>query len=142
MLLAGAVSTGEALLAARVLGADFGYVGSPFVATDEANADRVYKDMLVAGAAEDVMTTALFTGHPANYLKGSLTRAGLDPDNLPTDWDVSVMPDESPLPKAWRELWGAGQGIGAIKSVGPASAVVDRLEREYLAACENAKHII
>ncbi|MEL7528251.1 MAG: hypothetical protein AAFN16_20930 [Pseudomonadota bacterium] len=136
------MTTGEALLDARVLGADFGYVGSPFVATDEANADPVYKDMMVAGAAEDVMTSSLFTGHPANYLKGSLQRAGLDPDNLPAEWDVSVMPDDSPLPKAWRELWGAGQGIGAIKSVGPASAVVDRLEREYLAACNNAKDII
>ncbi|WP_299483525.1 nitronate monooxygenase family protein [uncultured Roseibium sp.] len=139
LLLAGAISTGEALLAARVLGADLGYVGSPFVATDEANADPAYKDLMVSGGAEDVLTLSLFTGHPANYLKGSLSRVGLDPDNLPGTWEVSVMPDDSPLPKAWREIWGAGQGIGAIKSVGSAAAVVDRLEREYLDACLRLK---
>ncbi|GAB4513458.1 MAG: nitronate monooxygenase family protein [Roseibium sp.] len=134
LLLAGAISTGEALLAARVLGADLGYVGSPFVATDEANAEAAYKQMMVDGGAEDVMTSALFTGHPANYLKGSIRKVGLDPDKLPEDWEVSVMPDDSPRPKAWREIWGAGHGIGAVKSVGPAAAVVDRLDREYQAA--------
>jgi nitronate monooxygenase len=142
LLLAGAVSTGEALLAARVLGADLGYIGSPFVATDEANADALYKQMMVAGGAEDVMTSALFTGHPANYLKQSVRNVGLDPDNLPGDWDVSVMPDDSPLPKAWREIWGAGQGIGAVKSVGPAAAVVERLEIEYRAALERMRREI
>jgi nitronate monooxygenase len=134
LLLAGSISTGEALLAARALGADLGYVGSPFVATHEANADQAYKDMLVQAGAEDVMTSALFTGHPGNYLKGSLLKAGLDPENLPKDWSATVLPDDSPRPKAWREIWGAGQGIGAVKLVGPASQVVDRLEAEYLDA--------
>ncbi|CTQ55413.1 putative enoyl-[acyl-carrier-protein] reductase II [Roseibium album] len=134
LLLAGSISTGEALLAARVLGADLGYVGSPFVATHEANAEQIYKDMMVDGGAEDVMTSAVFTGHPANYLKESVRKAGLDPDNLPKDWGASVLPDDSPRPKAWREIWGAGQGIGAVKSIGPASKVVDRLEAEYLDA--------
>ncbi|MBN9672676.1 NAD(P)H-dependent flavin oxidoreductase [Roseibium aggregatum] len=139
LLLAGAISTGEALLAARVLGADFGYIGSPFVATDEANADPVYKDMMVAGSAEDVMTSALFTGHPANYLKNSIRKAGLDPDNLPGTWGASVLPDESGLPKAWRDIWGAGQGIGAVRSVGPAAEVVGRLEAEYQAALQRIR---
>lgn len=134
LLLGGAVSTGEALLAAKVLGADLGYVGSPFVATDEANAEQDYKDMMVSGGAEDVMTSKLFTGHPANYLKESILKVGLDPEALPGSWEVSVMPDDGELPKAWREIWGAGQGIGSIKSVGPASEVVDRLETEFRAA--------
>ncbi|MCX2724535.1 NAD(P)H-dependent flavin oxidoreductase [Roseibium salinum] len=139
LLLAGAVSTGEALLAARVLGADLGYIGSPFVAMDEADADPAYKEMMVKGGAEEVMTSALFTGHPGNYLRDSVRRAGLDPDNLPKDWDASVMPDDSPLPKAWREIWGAGHGIGAVKSVGPAAEVVDRIESEYRAAIERMR---
>lgn len=139
LLLAGAISTGEALLAARVLGADLGYVGSPFVATDEANADTAYKEMLVAGGAEDVVNSAVFTGHPANYLKASILKAGLDPDNLPPDWSASVLPDDSDRPKAWRDIWGAGQGIGAICSVGPAASVVERLEREYRAAIERMR---
>ncbi|MBO9422159.1 nitronate monooxygenase [Labrenzia sp. R4_2] len=134
ILAGGAVSTGEALLAARVLGADFGYVGSPFVATHEADAADVYKDMMVAGSAEDVITTAVFTGHPATYLRSSITKEGLDPDNLPTDWKPSILPDGDDLPKAWRDIWGAGQGINAVKSVGPAAEVVNRLEQEYKAA--------
>lgn len=142
LLLGGAVSTGEALLAARVLGADLGYVGSPFVATDEANADAAYKAMMVAASAEDVMTSALFTGHPANYLKGSIERVGLDPDALPSSWEVSVMPDDSLKPKAWREIWGAGQGIGAVTEVGPGVAVVDRIEREYRAALKRLREDI
>jgi len=139
LLLAGAVSTGEALLAARVLGADLGYIGSPFVATREADADPVYKDMMVAGSAEDVVTSALFTGHPANYLKNSIRKAGLDPDDLPRDWGASVLPDDSDRPKAWRDIWGAGQGIGAVRSVGPAAGVVDRLETEYRAALQRMR---
>ena len=95
--------------------------------------------MMVAGSAEDVITSALFTGHPANYLKRSIARVGLDPHNLPKTWDVSVMPDDSPLPKAWREIWGAGHGIGAVRSVGPAANVVDRLKAEYDAALQRMR---
>ncbi|TYC64466.1 nitronate monooxygenase [Rhodobacterales bacterium] len=141
LLLAGAVSTGAALLAGRVLGADLGYVGTPFVATREANAEAAYKDMLVEGGAEDILNSAIFTGHPANYLKASLTRSGLDPAYLPTDWVASVLPDDSPRPKAWRDIWGAGQGIGAITAVTDAAGVVERLEREYRAAMERTREL-
>lgn len=134
LLAGGAVSSGEALLAARVLGADLGYVGSPFVATDEADATDTYKTMMVAGRAEDVVTTALFTGHPATYLKSSISRIGLDPDNLPDEWTPSVLPDGGDPPRAWRDIWGAGQGINSVKAVGPAAAVVDRMDAEYRAA--------
>ncbi|MEP3430626.1 MAG: nitronate monooxygenase family protein [Roseibium sp.] len=139
LLLGGAVSTGEALLAARVLGADFGYVGSPFVATDEAFAEKTYKAMMVAGGAEDVLLSSLFTGHPANYLKASIAKAGIDPNDLPDTWETSVIPDGSDQAKAWRDIWGAGQGIGAIRSVGPVSQLVDRLETEYRAALQRMR---
>lgn len=132
LLLSGCISTGEALLAAEVLGADLGYIGSAFIATDEANALPDYKQMLVEGGAEDIITSTLFTGISGNYLKPSVALAGLDPDHLP-EADPSSMnfKDGSAKPKAWKEIWGSGQGIGAIKGVGPVSEVVDRIEREY-----------
>lgn len=135
LALSGAIATGEALLAARALGADFGYAGSPFIATDEANAQQEYKDMIVSSGAEDIVYSSLFTGVWGNYLKGSVTAAGMDPDNLPQA-DASSMnfSGGSSKPKAWKSIWGSGQGIGAIKSVGPAGAIVDRIEAEYLAA--------
>ncbi|MEP3047064.1 MAG: nitronate monooxygenase family protein [Roseibium sp.] len=139
LLLGGAVSTGEALLAARVLGADFGYVGSPFVATEEAFADETYKQMMVKSGAEDVLLSSLFTGHPANYLKASIAKAGIDPNNLPDTWETSVIPDGSDMPKAWRDIWGAGQGIGAVKNIGSVSQLVDRLETEYRAALQRMR---
>lgn len=135
LLLSGAIATGDALLAAQVMGADLGYIGSPFIATQEANADPAYKQMLVDSGAEDIVTSTLFTGISGNYLKPSIRRAGLDPDNLPgADPSQMNFKDGSSKPKAWKEIWGAGQGIGAIRSVGPAGAVVDRIEAEYRAA--------
>lgn len=133
--LSGAIATGEALLAARAMGADFGYTGSPFIATTEANAQQEYKDMIVASGAEDIVYSSLFTGVWGNYLKGSVQNAGMDPDNLPQA-DASSMnfSDGSSKPKAWKTIWGSGQGIGAIKEVGPAGAIVDRMAAEYLAA--------
>ncbi|MBM1562556.1 NAD(P)H-dependent flavin oxidoreductase, partial [Sulfitobacter mediterraneus] len=133
--LSGAIATGEALLAARALGADLGYTGSPFIATDEANADQGYKDMIVGSGAEDIVYSSLFTGVWGNYLKGSVEAAGMDPQNLPTA-DASSMNfgQDREKPKAWKTIWGSGQGIGAIKSVGPAGDIVDRMEAEYLAA--------
>ncbi|MEM6938731.1 MAG: nitronate monooxygenase family protein [Pseudomonadota bacterium] len=133
--LSGAIATGESLLAARAMGADLGYTGSPFIATDEANADQSYKDMIVESGAEDIVYSSLFTGVWGNYLKGSVKMAGMDPDNLPTA-DASSMnfSDGSSKPKAWKTIWGSGQGIGAIKSVGPAGAIVDRMAAEYAAA--------
>lgn len=135
LLLSGAIATGHALLAARALGADLGYVGSPFIATEEANADPAYRQMLVESGAEDIVTSSLFTGISGNYLKPSIVRAGMDPDDLPTADAASMsFKDGSAKPKAWKEIWGAGQGIGAIRAVTPAAEVVDRLEREYIAA--------
>ncbi|WP_150525678.1 NAD(P)H-dependent flavin oxidoreductase [Roseibium sediminis] len=135
LLLSGSIATGEALLAACVLGADLGYIGSAFVATKEANAVPDYKQMLVECGAEDITTSTLFTGISGNYLKPSIARAGFDPENLP-EADPSSMnfKDGSKKPKAWSEVWGSGQGIGAIKSVVSAGEVVDRIEQEYRAA--------
>ena len=132
LLLSGAIATGKALLAARVMGADLGYIGSPFISTNEANAVDVYKDMIVEGGADDIVTSSLFTGISGNYLKPSISRAGLDPDNLETaDANSMNFAGGSSKPKAWKEIWGAGQGIGAIESRGPAGALVDRLAGEY-----------
>lgn len=140
LLLSGSIATGEALLAARVMGADLGYIGSPFIATDEANAVEDYKQMLVDSGAEDIMTSSLFTGISGNYLKPSIAQAGLDPAKLasadPSSMDFKKMASEA---KAWKEIWGSGQGIGAIKSIGPAGALVDRIAAEYFAALERVK---
>ncbi|MEL6466272.1 MAG: nitronate monooxygenase family protein [Pseudomonadota bacterium] len=133
--LSGAIATGEALLAARAMGADFGYVGSPFIATDEANAMQGYKDMIVASGAEDIVYSSLFTGVWGNYLRGSVEAAGMDPDNLPTADAASMnFASGSSKPKAWKTIWGAGQGVGAVKSVVPAGNIVDRIAKEYAAA--------
>ena len=132
VLLSGSIATGAALLAARAAGADLGYVGSPFIATDEANADDAYKDMIVDGGAEDIVTSTLFTGISGNYLKPSIRAAGMDPDTLDTAGPESMnFGKNREKPKAWKEVWGSGMGIGAVKSRGPVASLVDRLEREY-----------
>ncbi|MBJ6371691.1 NAD(P)H-dependent flavin oxidoreductase [Sedimentitalea arenosa] len=135
LLLSGAIATGAALLAARAAGADFGYVGSPFIATHEANAQPGYKQMIVESGAEDIVTSSLFTGVSGNYLKPSITAAGLDPDDLPSA-DASSMNfgSGSSKPKAWKEIWGAGQGIGAVDELTDTASFVARIESEYLAA--------
>jgi nitronate monooxygenase len=135
LALSGAIASGESLLAARAMGADFGYTGSAFIATDEANADQGYKDMIVQSGAEDIVYSSLFTGVWGNYLRGSVENAGMDPDNLPQA-DASSMDfgTDREKPKAWKTIWGSGQGVGAVKSVGSAGSIVDRMEREYLAA--------
>lgn len=135
LLLSGAIATGQAVLAARVMGADMGYIGSPFIATDEANALQGYKDMIASASAEDIMLSSLFTGVSGNYLRPSVVQAGMDPDNLPeASPDKMNFSDGSSKPKTWKEIWGAGQGIGAIKSVGSTRALVDRIAAEYVAA--------
>ncbi|MEM8653753.1 MAG: nitronate monooxygenase family protein [Pseudomonadota bacterium] len=135
LALSGAIASGEALLAARAIGADFGYVGSPFIATDEANAAQGYKDMIVESGAEDIIYSSLFTGVWGNYLRGSIQAAGLDPDSLPTAEASSMnFASGSSKPKAWKTIWGSGQGIGAVTSVGPAADIVDRMAEEYTAA--------
>ena len=137
LLLSGAIATGDALLAAQAMGADLGYIGSPFIATEEANADPRYKAMIVEGRAEDIVTSTLFTGISGNYLRGSITNAGLDPDNL-AEADPRSMSfrDGSSKAKAWRDIWGSGQGIGAVAGIEPAGKMIARLEREYRAAIE------
>ncbi len=135
LALSGAIATGGAVLAAQAMGADFGYIGSAFIATEEANATPGYKAMLVESGASDIVYTNLITGVHGNYLKGSLVSAGLDPDNLPVS-DVSAMNfgSDRQKPKAWKDIWGAGQGVGAVKEVVPAADLVARLSREYNAA--------
>ena len=134
--LSGAIATGDAVLAAEAMGADFGYIGSAFVATEEANASEAYKQAIVDGRADDIVYTNLFTGVHGNYLKPSIVAAGLDPDNLPES-DPSKMDFGSggnSAAKAWKDIWGSGQGIGAVKSVETAGAYVDRLAAQYEAA--------
>lgn len=135
LLLSGSISTGGAVLAAQAMGADLAYIGSPFIATTEANAVPTYKQMIADSGAEDIVTSSLFTGVSGNYLKPSIVAAGMDPDNLETAEAKSMsFSDGASKPKAWSQVWGAGQGIGAVKSVEPAAHLVDRLEREYKAA--------
>jgi nitronate monooxygenase len=138
VLLSGAISTGDAVLAAQAMGADMAYIGSAFIATKEANADEAYKQSLVDYAASDIVYTNLFTGVHGNYLRPSIEAAGLDPDDLPES-DPSKMnfgSGGSSKAKAWRDIWGCGQGINAIKSIGTAGELVERLKREYAAARE------
>ncbi|MEK9777312.1 MAG: nitronate monooxygenase family protein, partial [Quisquiliibacterium sp.] len=118
LLLSGAIASGRGILAAQAMGADLAYIGSAFIATQEANADERYKQMIVASGAQDIIYTNLFTGVHGNYLKPSVVQAGLDPDNLPQS-DASKMNfgSKREKPKAWKEIWGCGQGIGAVKSV-------------------------
>ncbi|WBX83215.1 nitronate monooxygenase family protein [Sphingosinicella microcystinivorans] len=134
--LSGAIATGNAVLAAQAMGADFGYIGSAFIATTEARADERYKQMIVESHASDIVYTNLFTGVHGNYLAPSIVKAGLDPANLPTS-DPSKMDFGSggnTGAKAWKDIWGCGQGIGAVQTVVPAAELVARLKREYDAA--------
>ncbi len=131
--LSGSIATGSAVLAARAMGADLGYIGSAFIATTEANASEAYKAMIVGAGADDIIYTNLITGVHGNYLKQSLVAAGLDPDNLPVS-DASKMSFAEDKAKAWKDIWGSGQGVGAIKDVVPAAELVARLTREYRAA--------
>jgi nitronate monooxygenase len=135
LALSGAIGTGDALLAALAAGADFGYVGSAFIATEEARADPAYKQMIVDSTSRDIIHSNLFTGVHGNYLRGSIVAAGLDPDGLPRS-DASQMNFGTDRKKPWKDIWGCGQGIGAITEVLPAAALVARFEREYLAARE------
>jgi nitronate monooxygenase len=131
--LSGSIASGGAVLAAQAMGADFAYIGSAFVATDEARAGNDYKQMIVDSSSDDIVYSNLFTGVHGNYLKGSIKAAGLDPDNLPES-DPSKMNFGGTGAKAWKDVWGCGQGIGAIKSVLPAAELIGRLKREYQSA--------
>ncbi|TRO96888.1 nitronate monooxygenase [Glycocaulis profundi] len=136
LLVSGSIATGGGVLAAEAMGADYGYIGSAFIATAEARADEAYKRAIVEGRADDIVYTNLFTGVHGNYLKASITAAGLDPDNLPES-DPSAMnfgSGGSEAKKAWRDIWGSGQGIGSVKAVRPVADYVDQLAAEYEAA--------
>lgn len=134
--LSGSIAHGRSILAAQALGADFGYIGSPWISTIEANADAAYKQGIVDGSADGIVYTNLFTGVHGNYLRSSIEQAGLDPDNLPVS-DPSKMNFGSggnTKAKAWKDIWGSGQGIGAVKAIDSVEAMVARLEREYTEA--------
>lgn len=134
--LSGSIAHGASVLAAQAMGADFGYIGSAFIATKEANAVEGYKDNIVEAKAADIVYSDLFTGVSGNYLRQSIERAGMDPNNLPKG-DISTMNFGSggnSEAKAWKDIWGSGQGIGAIKEVQTVAQFVDQLESEYRAA--------
>jgi nitronate monooxygenase len=133
LVLSGAIANGGSILAAQAAGADLAYVGSPFIATNEANAPENYKEAVVASGAADVVYTDLFTGVHGNYLRSSIEGVGLDPDNL-TGVDPTAMKfgsEGSSKAKAWRDIWGSGQGIGVIDRIRPAAALVDLLAEQY-----------
>ncbi|AXV14325.1 nitronate monooxygenase [Neorhizobium sp. SOG26] len=135
LLLAGAIATGGGILAAQAMGADMAYIGTPFIATREARAVDGYKQMIVDSNAADIVYSNYFTGVHGNYLKGSVTAMGLDPDALPVADPTKMDFDQAVTgPKAWKEIWGAGQGVGALKEVVSTAELVDRLEAEYQAA--------
>jgi nitronate monooxygenase len=132
LILSGAIATGRAILAAQAMGADLGYIGSPFIATAEANAAEAYKQGICDGRAADIVYSSLFTGVHGNYLRASIAASGLDPDNLP-EGDLKTMDfgGGDSAKKAWRDIWGSGQGIGAIDRVRPAGDYVAELIRQY-----------
>ena len=135
LALSGAIASGDAVLAAQAMGADFGYIGSAFIATKEARADELYKQMIVDSEADDIIYSNLFTGVHGNYLAPRVRAAGMDPNNLP-EGDISTMNfgDRDKKPKAWKEIWGCGQGIGSVTDILNVEDLVLRLEVEYLKA--------
>ena len=136
LVLSGAIATGAAVLAAEVMGADLAYVGSPFIATPEANCSDDYRQAVVAGGAADIVNSDVFTGIHGNYLRSSIERSGLDPDALDAAAAAATEfgSGGSSKSKAWRDIWGSGQGIGAVRKVQPAADYIDQLAREYEAA--------
>jgi len=134
LALSGAIATGGAVLAATAMGADFAYIGSPFIATPEARATEEYKAAICEGGAADIVTSALFTGVSGNYLRASIVAAGLDPDDLPAPGPDAMSFQSASGAKAWRDVWGSGQGIGAVEQVAPAADLIARLAKEYAEA--------
>jgi nitronate monooxygenase len=134
LALSGSIATGRAIAAARMMGADLAYMGSPFIATAEANADPAYKQMIVDSHAADIVYSDVFTGVHGNYLRPSIVASGLDPDSLPKAKDMDFASMTGGDKKAWRDVWGCGQGIGAIDSVQPTADFVATLKADYRAA--------
>jgi nitronate monooxygenase len=135
LALSGSIATGASVLAAQAMGADFAYMGTAFIATHEARAVEAYKQAIVEGSSDDIVYSSLFTGVHGNYLAPSIRAAGLDPDKLPES-DPSAMNFGGDAKKAWKDIWGSGQGIGAITQVQGAAEFVAQLRREYRAARE------
>jgi len=136
LALSGSIATGDAVLAAQAMGADFAYIGTAFIATDEARASAEYKQAIVDGSSDDIVYSNLFTGVHGNYLAPSIVAAGMDPANLP-EGDLKTMDfggGEGSKTKAWKDIWGSGQGIGAVTEVGSTEAYVEKLKREYFEA--------
>jgi nitronate monooxygenase len=134
--LSGSIATGDAVLAAQAMGADFAYIGTAFIATEEARASDEYKQAIVDGSSDDIVYSNLFTGVHGNYLAPSIVAAGMDPANLP-EGDLKTMNfggGEGSKAKAWKDIWGSGQGIGAVTEVASAAAFVEKLKREYFDA--------
>jgi nitronate monooxygenase len=140
LALSGSIATGDAILAAQAAGADFGYIGSAFIATEEARADAAYKQMIVESSSRDIVYSNLFTGVHGNYLRGSIAASGLDPDALPQS-DASMMSFSADRKKPWKDIWGCGQGVGAITEVLPTASLVARLTREYRAAVQRVASV-
>jgi nitronate monooxygenase len=134
LALSGSIATGGAVLAAQAMGADFAYIGSAFIATHEARASDAYKQCIVDSSSDDIVYSSLFTGVHGNYLKPSIRAAGLDPDHLPESDPSKMNFGGEGAKKAWKDIWGCGQGIGAVKAVVSARELVERLRREYAAA--------
>ena len=134
LILSGAIATGRSIAAAKMMGADLAYMGSAFIATEEANADPEYKQMIVDSSADDIIYSDYFTGVLGNYLRPSITAAGLDADKLPSasNMDIASMAEDGK--KAWRDIWGAGQGIGAVEKVQTAARFIEELKAQYQAA--------
>ena len=144
--LSGAIATGRAIRAAEAMGADFAYIGSPFIATAEANAPDRYKQMIVESGADDIVYSNVFTGVHGNYLAPSIAASGMDPRKLneveAVAMDFGPGRDETRAKKAWKDIWGSGQGIGAVKAVLPAAEMVARLEREYVTAGQTERRVM
>ncbi|ANI76943.1 NAD(P)H-dependent flavin oxidoreductase [Sphingobium sp. EP60837] len=134
LILSGAIATGRSIAAARMMGADLAYMGSPFIATEEANAEPGYKQMIVDSGAAEIVYSDYFTGVHGNYLRPSIAAAGLDADKLPTAASMDFGSIAEGGKKAWRDVWGAGQGIGAIRNIQPAASFIEQLKNEYQAA--------
>jgi nitronate monooxygenase len=133
LALSGAIATGDAVLAAQAMGADFAYIGSAFIATEEARASDAYKQAIVDGNSDDIVYSNLFTGVHGNYLAPSIRAAGMDPDNLPES-DPSKMNFGGDTAKVWKDIWGCGQGIGAVTQITSTAVLVNRLRAQYQAA--------
>lgn len=134
LALSGAIATGNGILAAQAIGADFAYIGSAFIATEEARASAAYKQTIVDGSSDDIVYTNFFTGIHGNYLKPSIVAAGLDPDNLPVSDPTQMNFGGDRAAKAWKDIWGCGQGIGAVGQVQAAADYIEQLAQQYAAA--------